>query len=203
MSITKFKIPSRDLAVVWELTFGIYLEFGIWKLGFERSLFLMLPAELVNTLQAQIAVTDQPRELAVDIMFALQNHFGYLTDEALEEGAKLLGMTPLEMEELATFYDFIYREPVGKFVIHVCDGVVCWMNGLQSVVDYLHQKLGIRLGETTEDGLFTLLPTACIGYCDLSPAVLVNGRPYGPLTPEKIDNLLQKLRGEVKRSKVI
>ena len=163
----------------------------------------MLPAELVNTLQAQIAVTDQPRELAVDIMFALQNHFGYLTDEALEEGAKLLGMTPLELEELATFYDFIYREPVGRFVIHVCDGVVCWMNGLQSVVEYLHQKLGIRLGETTEDGLFTLLPTACIGYCDLSPAVLVNGRPYGPLTPEKIDNLLQKLRGEVKRSKVI
>lgn len=197
MSITNFKIPSRDLAVVWELTFGIC------KLGFERSLFLMLPAELVNTLQAQIAVADQPRELAVDIMFALQNHFGYLTDEALEEGAKLLGMTPLEMEELATFYDFIYREPVGRFVIHVCDGVVCWMNGLQSVVDYLHQKLGIRLGETTEDGLFTLLPTACIGYCDLSPALLVNGRPYGPLTPEKIDNLLQKLRGEVKRSKVI
>ena len=163
----------------------------------------MLPAELVNTLQEQIAVAEKPRELAVDVMFALQNHFGYLTDEALEEGAKLLGMTPLELEELATFYDFIYREPVGKFVIHVCDGVVCWMNGLQSVVEYLHQKLGIRLGETTEDGLFTLLPTACIGYCDLSPAVLVNGRPYGPLTPEKIDNLLQKLRGEVKRSKVI
>jgi len=191
------------LAVVWKLTFGIYLEFGIWKLGFERNFFLMLPAELVNTLQAQIAVADHPRELAVDIMFALQNHFGYLTDEALEEGAKLLGMTPLELEELATFYDFLYREPVGRFVIHVCDGVVCWMNGLQSVVDYLHQKLGIRLGETTEDGLFTLLPTACIGYCDLSPAVLVNGRPYGPLTPEKINNLLQKLRGEVKRSKVI
>jgi NADH-quinone oxidoreductase subunit E len=163
----------------------------------------MLPTELVNTLQAQIAVAEKPRELAVDVMFALQNHFGYLTDEALEEGAKLLGMTPLELDELATFYDFIYREPVGKFVIHVCDGVVCWMIGLRSVVDYLHQKLGIRLGETTEDGLFTLLPTACIGYCDLSPAVLVNGRPYGPLTPEKIDNLLQRLRGEVKRSKVI
>jgi NADH-quinone oxidoreductase subunit E len=77
------------------------------------------------------------------------------------------------------------------------------MNGLQFVVNYLQQRLGIRLGETTEDGLFTLLPTACIGYCDLSPAVLVNGRPYGPLTPEKIDNLLQRLRGEVKRSKVI
>ncbi len=163
----------------------------------------MLPTESLNTLQAQIAEADQPREMAVDVMFALQNHYGYLSDEALEEGAGLLGMTALELEEIATFYDFIYREPVGKFVIHVCDGVVCWMNGLQSVVDYLYQKLGIRLGETTEDGLFTLLPTACIGYCDLSPAVLVNGRPYGPLTPDKIDDLLQRLRGEVKRSKVV
>ena len=163
----------------------------------------MLPTELLGTLQAQISKAEHPRELAVDVMFALQNHYGYLSDEALEEGASLLRMTTLELEELATFYDFIYREPVGKFVIHVCDGVVCWMNGLQSVVDHLYQRLGIRPGETTKDGLFTLLPTACIGYCDLSPAVLINGRPYGPLTPEKIDDLLERFRGEVKRSKVI
>jgi NADH-quinone oxidoreductase subunit E len=107
------------------------------------------------------------------------------------------------LEELATFYDFIYREPVGRYVIHVCDGVVCWMNGYPSVLDYLFKKLEIGPGETTRDGLFTILPTACIGYCDLSPAVLINGRPYGPLTPEKIDALLERFRGEVKRSKVV
>jgi len=153
----------------------------------------MLSKELLETLQSQIGKTEQPRELAVDVMLSLQQHYGYLSDEALEEGARLLGMTPLELEELATFYDFIYRKPVGKFVIHVCDGVVCWMNGYESVMDYLSKKLGIKPGETTEDGLFTLLPTACIGYCDLSPAILINGRPYGPLTPEKIDNLLNRL----------
>jgi NADH-quinone oxidoreductase subunit E len=157
----------------------------------------MLPIELLQTLQAQIAKVDHPQELAVDIMFALQNYFGYLSDEALEEGAHLLGMTPLELEEIATFYDFIYREPVGKFVIHVCDGVVCWMNGYNSVLDYLSKKLGIRPGETTQDGLFTILPTACIGYCDLSPAMLINGRAYGPLTPEKIDDTLNRLRSEI------
>jgi NADH-quinone oxidoreductase subunit E len=164
---------------------------------------VMLPKDLQEELQTEIAGAESPREMAIDVMFALQNHFGYLSDEALEEGATLLGMTPLELEELATFYDFIYREPVGKYVIHICDGVVCWMNGLPSVLDYLFKKLGIGPGETTKDGLFTILPTACIGYCDLSPAVLVNGRPYGPLTPEKIDALLEKFRGEVKRSKVI
>jgi NADH-quinone oxidoreductase subunit E len=152
--------------------------------------------ELLNFLREQIAESEHPRELAVDIMFALQNHYGYLSDEALEEGAALLGMTTLELEELATFYDFIYREPVGKYVIHICDGVVCWMNGYQRVVDCLSTKLGIRVGETTKDGLFTILPTACIGYCDLSPAMLINGKAYGPLTAEKIDDILSRLRTE-------
>ena len=156
----------------------------------------MLPRELLEVLQKKIASVDHPRELAVDIMLASQNHYGYLSDEALEEAARLLGMTPLELEELATFYDFIYREPVGRFVIHVCDGVVCWMNGYDSVLGYLIRKLGIKPGETTQDGLFTLLPTACIGYCDLSPAMLINGRAYGPLTPEKIDDILNRLRAE-------
>jgi NADH-quinone oxidoreductase subunit E len=154
----------------------------------------MLPKDLLESLQEQISRAEQPRELAVDIMLSLQRHYGYLSDEVLEEGAVLLGLTPLELEELATFYDFIYREPVGRYVLHVCDGVVCWMNGYDRVVDYLSDKLGVRPGETTKDGIFTLLPTACMGYCDLSPAMLVNGKPYGPLTPEKIDDILSRLR---------
>ncbi len=162
----------------------------------------MLPEELLEHLQKRIAETDHPRELSVDIMFALQNYYDYLSDEALEEGARLLDITPLELEELATFYDFIYREPVGKFVIHICDGVVCWMNGYGSVVNYLSQKLGIKPGETTVDGLFTILPTACLGYCDLSPAMLINGRAYGPLTPEKIDDILERLRAETPKPRM-
>jgi len=162
----------------------------------------MLPEELAKKLQSQIANVGHPRELAVDMMLALQNHYGYLSDEALEESASLLGMTPLELEELATFYDFIYREPVGRYVIHICDGVVCWMNGYEWVMDYLTKKLAIKPGETTEDGLFTILPTACIGYCDLSPAILINGRPYGPLTPEKMDEILNRLRSEVPQLKM-
>lgn len=158
--------------------------------------FNMLPEALLEGLQKRIAETEHSRELVVDIMFALQNYYGYLSDEALEEGARLLDLTPLELEELATFYDFIYREPVGKFVIHICDGVVCWMNGYGSVVNYLFQRLGIKPGETTADGLFTILPTACLGYCDLSPAMLINGKAYGPLTPEKIDDILERLRAE-------
>src|SRR5512139_1651868 len=114
----------------------------------------MLPEELRQGLQKRIAEAEHPREQAVDVMLHLQRHYGYLSDEALEEGAGLLGMTFLELEELATAYDFIYREPVGRYVLHVCDGVVCWMNGYPSVAEYLSAKLDIRPGDTTRDGLF-------------------------------------------------
>jgi NADH-quinone oxidoreductase subunit E len=159
---------------------------------------IMLPKELKERLEAEIKSVEHPRELAVDVMFAIQDHYGYLSDEALAEAASMLGMTPLELDELATFYTFTFREPVGKYVIHVCDSVVCWMNGYESVKDYLCRTLGIGLGETTVDGLFTLLPVCCIGYCDRSPAMLVNRRVYGSLTPEKIDGILEKYRSKTK-----
>ena len=157
----------------------------------------MLPEDLRTSLVEQIHKAEHPKELAVDVMFAIQKHCGYLTDEGLQETAGLLDMSPLEVEQLATFYTFIYREPVGKYVIHVCDSVVCWMNGYESVWKYLCQKLDIQPGETTSDGLFTLLKVCCIGYCDRSPAMLINLKAYGNLTPEKIDGILEKLKAEV------
>jgi NADH-quinone oxidoreductase subunit E len=154
----------------------------------------MLPAELRKTLERKISSSEHPRELVVDVILALQDHFGYLSDQSLEEAALLLGMSPLEVEELATFYTFIFREPVGKYVIHVCDSVICWMDGYESLRDYLCRKLGIKMGETTADGLFTLLPVCCIGYCDRSPALLINRKVYGPVTPEKLDEILEELK---------
>jgi len=156
----------------------------------------MLPEAIRKELDARIATIDHPRELVVDVMFRLQDHYGYLSDEAVAETAALLDMTPLEVEELATFYTFIYREPVGKYVIHLCDSVVCWMDGHETIQNYLCQKLGIRMGETTADGLFTLLPVCCIGYCDRSPAMLINRKVHGPLTPEKIDEIILNLKAD-------
>jgi NADH-quinone oxidoreductase subunit E len=154
----------------------------------------MLPSALKNDLKQWISQVDHPRELAVDVMYAIQDHYGYLSDEALLEAAQLLGLTPLELEELATFYDFIYREAVGRYVIRVCDSTICWMQGHEEVVDHLRHRLGIGMGETTTDGLFTLLPVCCIGYWALAPAMLVNKRVHGHLTKERIDRILEELR---------
>lgn len=156
----------------------------------------MLPDALKESLEARIEQTDHPKELVVDVMMAVQEHYGYLSDQALEESAELLSLNPMELEEIATFYTFIYREPVGKYVIHVCDSVVCWMDGSESIRDYLCRILEIELGQTTKDGLFTLLPVCCIGYCDRSPAILINKKVYGNLTPGKLDDVLEKLKKE-------
>ncbi len=154
----------------------------------------MASEKLLEKIRGRVALSDHPRELAVDVMYAVQKKYGYMSDEALQEAGKTLGMTPLEVEELATFYDFIYRKPVGRYVIHICDSIMCVIEGYQSIVDYLSKKLNVSPGGTTDDGMFTLLPTCCIGYCDHAPAMLINGKLYGPLTPEVIDRLLEEYR---------
>ncbi len=151
---------------------------------------------LIEKLKNEIAAVEHPRELAVDVMMALQDHHGYLSDAARDQAAELLGMSALEVDELATFYTFIFREPVGRYVIHVCDSLICWMAGEENIVDHLRQQLQIDFGQTTADGLFTLLPVCCIGYCDRAPAILVNRRVHGPLTNSRLDELLQKYRAE-------
>jgi NADH-quinone oxidoreductase subunit E len=156
----------------------------------------MLNKELRQALEQKTADADHPQEYVVDVLFALQEHYGYLTDEAVAEAAELVGMSTVAVEELTTFYPFLYREPVGRYVINVCDSVVCWMDGHESIQNHLMERLGIALGETTPDGLFTLLPVCCIGYCDRAPAILVNKKVYGELTPQKLDALLEKLRRE-------
>jgi NADH-quinone oxidoreductase subunit E len=156
----------------------------------------MLPKELKEKLRKQIEESERAREQAVNVMYALQKHYGYLSDEAVREAAELLSMTPLEIDELATFYDFIYREPVGRYVIHVCDSSICWMFGCESVFEYLSIKLGIGAAETTADGLFTLLPVCCVGFCDHAPVMLINGKLYGHLTPASIDHIIDNIRNE-------
>jgi len=146
-----------------------------------------------DELKKLIEGAEHPREYVVDAMFALQDRYGYLTDEAVEEVASLVGMSPLEVEELASFYDFIYRRPIGKFVIRVCDGIVCSTEGGEDLLAQLENLLGIKVGETTQDGLFSLLPVCCIGFCDMAPAMVVNGEVYGRLNREKVRGIIDKI----------
>ena len=159
----------------------------------------MFSKQLKTKLAHKIEASEHPRELLVDVIFEIQTHYGYLSDEGLEVVAELMEMDPLEIEQLATFYTFVYREPVGKYVIHVCDSVICWMMGYETLREYLCRRLNIQMGETTADGLFTLLPVCCLGYCDRAPAVMINKKVYGHLTPEKLNRIIEALTAEARQ----
>lgn len=154
----------------------------------------MIPSPLKIELQCRVAQAVTNREAAVDVMKELQRHYGWLTDEALVEAAELLGLSPLQVEELATFYEMIYRRPVGRHVIHVCDSISCWSMGGETLLGQFEKLLGIQAGGTTDDGAFTLLPCSCLGNCGNAPAVMVGERQYGPVLPDQAPSLLSKLR---------
>ena len=158
----------------------------------------MLPENLRTELQRRVAAAINPREAAVDVMKELQRHYGWLTDEAVGAAADLLGLSPLQVEELASFYEMIYRRPVGKKVIHVCDSISCWSTGCNAIMEHLRQRLGIALGETTADGLFTLIPCCCLGNCGEGPTMIIGDTLYGRLTPEKVDAILTEERQQLK-----
>ena len=151
----------------------------------------MIPEALKITLQGRVEAAITSREAAVDVMKVLQAHYGWLTDEAVGEAAELLGLSPLQVEELATFYEMIYRRPVGRKVIHVCDSISCWCADCDGIMAHLKERLGVGLGGTSADGMFTLIPACCMGMCGDSPAMTVGGTPYGKLTPELVDEILE------------
>ncbi len=157
----------------------------------------MIPERLKDELQARVAAAVTPREAAVDVLKSLQAHYGWVTDEAVEEAAGLLGLSPLQVDELATFYEMLYRRPVGKRVIHVCDSISCWAMGGETLMDRLAERLGIRPGETTRDGCFTLLPCCCLGDCGEAPTLMIGDTLYGRVTPETAATVLDEERRRI------
>jgi NADH-quinone oxidoreductase subunit E len=154
----------------------------------------LIPEKLKIELQNRVAAAVTNREAAVDVMKEIQGHYGWLTDEGVREAAEILGLSPLQVEELASFYEMIYRRPVGRKVVHVCDSISCWSVGGYTLLERLGEALGIREGETTIDGAFTLLPCACLGMCGDGPAMMVGTSLYGSLTPETALAALEKER---------
>lgn len=155
---------------------------------------------LTNTERQQIEeqLTHVPTRQSgcIEAMKIVQQHRGWVSDEALEDLAPVLGMSKAALDSVATFYNLIFRRPVGNHVILVCDSVSCWVMGEERLMDHLQRKLGIRSGETTPDGEFTLLPTVCLGHCDLAPVMMLDGEIVGNLTGEKIDQLLAEARNK-------
>lgn len=125
------------------------------------------------------------RAVAIDALRIVQQHRGYISDETLAEVAAYLGVSPAELEGVATFYNLLHRKPVGRHVIWVCDGVSCWLCGYGRLSKTLERELGVGMGETTADGRFTLLPIVCLGACDSAPVAMVDEDLHRDLDPRR------------------
>ena len=129
--------------------------------------------------------------VAIEALKIVQKHRRWISDEALRAVAAFLELSPEQVEGVATFYNLIYRQPVGRTVIHYCDSVSCWMLGADAIRDRLCSRLQVALGETSADGGFTVLPSACLGACDHAPVLMVEGELKLDVSEETIDTILQ------------
>ena len=132
----------------------------------------------------------------ITILQKAQDIYGYLPTDVLYRIAERIGASPAKVMGVATLYSQFRLKPVGKYLIMLCQGTACHVNGSQRIEAAITQELGIADGETTDDGLFTLKNVACLGCCSLSPVMMINGETYGSLTPSKTVEILRKLKKE-------
>lgn len=152
----------------------------------------MLSEQERREIDAEVAQYPDPRAASVDALKIVQRHRGWVSDEAVADVAEALGLTPAELDAVATFYSLVFRRPVGRHVLLVCDSVTCWIRGYPELKARLKARLGVDLGDTTADGRFTLLPIPCLGACDRAPALMVDEDLHAPVSPETLDALLAR-----------
>jgi len=152
----------------------------------------MLSEIEIQKINAELAHSATKQSASIEALNIVQRSRGWVSDEDLKDVARILEMTPDELDAVATFYSFIFRKPVGRHVILVCDSISCWVMGYNPLLDIIMKILGIGFGETTEDKRFTLLPISCLGACDRAPAMMVGDDLYGPVSPEMMDQILEK-----------
>ncbi|MFQ5444493.1 MAG: NADH-quinone oxidoreductase subunit NuoE [Nitrospinales bacterium] len=136
---------------------------------------------------------DRKKSALLPLLELAQRQEGYIPPEAMEDIAKRLDLSPAYVQSVSSFYTMFHAKPVGKYVILFCKNISCYLNGSDSLLDYTAQKLGIQVGETTEDKKFTLLKEECLADCCSAPMMRVNDTYHGNLTKEKIDMILDSM----------
>ena len=140
------------------------------------------------------------RSALLPLLHLCQEERGYLTEEALGQAAKRLGLSPTQVAEVATFYDLFRLKPGGRREIWVCHNLSCSLLGAEWVIRRLEETLGVAAGETTSDGWFTLKRVECLGACGMAPVIQVGADYYGPVSPQGVGALVERLRGEARPS---
>jgi NADH-quinone oxidoreductase subunit E len=147
-------------------------------------------------IDAILAKYPTKRSAVLPLCHLAQKAYGHMNPEAVRDVAEILELDPTEVQGLLGFYTLLREEPTGKYVIEICDDLPCALRGADAFVEHVCEKLNVRPGETTEDGVFTVETVMCIAACDRAPAAQINLEYYENLDPDRFDALIEQLRKE-------
>jgi NADH-quinone oxidoreductase subunit E len=151
----------------------------------------MLTTEEKIEIEHAISLVPVKKAAGIEALKIVQEHRRWISDESLRDIAAYMNMSPEELDSIATFYNLIFRKPVGRHVILLCDSISCWVMGYEKILQHLTDRLGITFGETTADERYTLLPNCCLGTCDCAPALMIDNDLYRNLTTDQLDKILE------------
>lgn len=154
----------------------------------------MLTREERHEIDEAIKIVPYKQAACIEALKIVQEHRHWISDESLHEIAEYMGLSTAELDSVATFYNLIFRKPVGRHIILVCDSISCYVLGYEKLSKHLRTMLGIEYGQTTEDGRFTILPNPCLGTCDHGPALMIDNDLYRDVTPEQLEAILNQYR---------
>ena len=150
----------------------------------------MLTAEEITEIDKAISEVPVRKAAGIEALKIVQHRRRWISDETLLDVAAYMRMSAEELDSVATFYNMLFRRPVGRHIILVCDSVSCWVMGYENLVTALRGRLNIGFGETTPDSRFTMLPNCCLGCCDGAPALMIDNDLYKNVTPAQLSDIL-------------
>jgi NADH-quinone oxidoreductase subunit E len=153
--------------------------------------FRLSEAELAE-IHREMGHYEDPRAASIEALKVVQKHRGWVPDAAIAAIAAEIGIPASDVEGVATFYNMIFRRPVGRHVIKVCDSISCFLTGYDALKDALMAYTGLGYGETGADGRYTLLPVCCLGNCDKGPTLMIDDDTHGPVAPADVPALLER-----------
>lgn len=152
----------------------------------------LLTDEERHEIEHHMSHYEDARAASIDALKYIQKRHGWVSDGAVIAIAEVLGIPAADVDGVATFYNKIFRKPVGRHVIFVCDSIGCFLTGYEDLINAIKQHLGIEYGQTTADNRFTLLPICCLGNCDKGPTLMIDDDTHGPVSIEQVPSLLEQ-----------
>lgn len=151
-----------------------------------------LTKEEMEQIDHEVSLVPHKKAAVIEALKIVQQHRGWISDDSVDAIAAYIGMSAEEVDSVATFYNLIFRKPVGKHIILLCDSISCYVMGYKKLYEALQTELKIKFGQTTEDKRFTLLPNACLGCCDHAPALMIDEDLYSDAKVEDIVQILKQ-----------